>query len=463
LKRVLKTRKQQTGAVAIMVGLSILVLIMFLGIVVDLGRMYVTKTELSNAADACALAAASQLTGGPNSVTLAQNAGELVGDRNNVSFQSTAVNVQDSDIAFSDHLNGTYYTAAEIAAGAANPANMKYAKCTLPRTGIIPYFMQVAGFGPQTVASLAVATLAPGLTTCGLPIGMCDESATVSSCADGSTPQYGLCKTNWYCSVFSNGQNSGGACPNSVNPTGNFNLIDYCPPQSTCIDTGHGGAPAMADLLAGSGQCGLNIDWKVGATGLKFGPMQAAWNTRFGITPPPGQIANGFTPDFSGFAYSPSNWPRGTANDPATYPSAYPDVYAGTSASTTVPPPPNFQSAETHSPPYAYQNNTGTWPDGFTVNGNLTIVTGNASRRIAIVPIMDCTGWGSGQVSDIKAFACILMLHPWADKWTGTNPNNPPLYLEYLGLSTDPGSPCASTGLPGGPGSVGPMVPKLVR
>jgi len=50
---------------ALMIGcvLVVLVLIAFLGMTVDLGRLFITKTELSNAADACALAAAAELTG----------------------------------------------------------------------------------------------------------------------------------------------------------------------------------------------------------------------------------------------------------------------------------------------------------------------------------------------------------------------------------------------------------------
>lgn len=35
--------------------------------------------------------------------------------------------------------------------------------------------------------------------------------------------------------------------------------------------------------------------------------------------------------------------------------------------------------------------------------------------------------------------------------------------MEYLGLSSDPASPCATSGSVGGPGSVGPLVPALVQ
>ena len=48
---------RQRGAVAIIVGLMAAVLVGFIGLAIDGGHLYLTKTELQNAADACALAA----------------------------------------------------------------------------------------------------------------------------------------------------------------------------------------------------------------------------------------------------------------------------------------------------------------------------------------------------------------------------------------------------------------------
>lgn len=60
----MKTRMwmmQQGGGVLILAALSLAVLIGFLGLVIDLGRLFVMKTELQSANDACALAAAAEL------------------------------------------------------------------------------------------------------------------------------------------------------------------------------------------------------------------------------------------------------------------------------------------------------------------------------------------------------------------------------------------------------------------
>lgn len=51
------TRFRQRGAVAVVVGLTIVMLAGMVGLAIDGGHLYLTKTELQNASDACALAA----------------------------------------------------------------------------------------------------------------------------------------------------------------------------------------------------------------------------------------------------------------------------------------------------------------------------------------------------------------------------------------------------------------------
>ena len=425
MKPTIALHRHQQGAVAIMVGLSIFVLVAFLGMTVDLGRLFITKTELSNAADACSLAAAAELNGAADSLDRAVSAGTTVGQRNKVGFQGSAVTILVGDITFSTNLNGTY-----LDKNAATPANMKYAKCTLPQTGILPFFMQVVGFGPQTVTSHAVATLVPGITNCGLPIGMCRQPPG-TICADGSSSDaMGLCKNQWYCSRFSTGASS--ACAGTA-PTGNFNWIDYTPPS--------GGASELADIITGAGQCNLNITNPVGQTGIDQS-LSKAWNSRFGLYKGGIDISTA-PPDLSGFAFTPTSWPSTNR------------AYDGTSANGA----PNLKSARTSH--LIYQNNGGTWPDGLNLNGyqhstSPQLVSSGSDRRLAIVPIVECAGWSSSQTVPILKFACIVMLHPM------DSPGDP-LYLEYQGLSDLPGNPCGTIGLPGGPGNVGPKVPALVR
>jgi hypothetical protein len=96
--------------------------------------------------------------------------------------------------------------------------------------------------------------------------------------------------------------------------------------------------------------------------------------------------------------------------------------------------------------------------NGYQYSTTAELAAADANRRVAVVPVVDCDDWAvtPGQTIAIQKFACIVMLHPM------TSPQDP-LYLEYRGLSDDPGNPCGTIGLPGGPGSVGPKVPALVR
>lgn len=430
MKPMTTLRKHQGGAVAIMVGLTIFVLIAFLGMTVDVGRLFITKTELSNASDACALAAAAELLGDADSLNRAESAGITVGQRNKVGFQGSSVEIlPNSDVTFSDQLNGTYLTKTAVAAGAI--ASMKYAKCTLPQTGILPYFMQALGFGPQTVTSHAVAALVPGITNCGLPIAICQDKTPPASCADGSAPDaMGLCKKEWVCSKFTAGNSVDCTNPGS---TGNFNWVDFTPPA--------GGASELAAIITGAGQCDLNITNPVGQTGVAQS-LSTAWNTRFGLYKGSDNVSTA-PPDASGFAYTPTSWP-----------SKY-NAYKGTSANGA----PNLETARgSH---LIYQRDGGTWPDGLNLNGyqystSAQLAASDADRRVAVVPVVDCDGWAGSQTVNIVKFACIVMLHPM------DSPGDP-LYLEYQGLSDEPGNPCSTIGLPGGPGSVGPRVPALVR
>ena len=70
-----------------------------------------------------------------------------------------------------------------------------------------------------------------------------------------------------------------------------------------------------------------------------------------------------------------------------------------------------------------------------------------ASRRIVVVPVVN----GSMNVID---WACMFMLQPLSIPLQDVQ-------LEYRGNAGATGSPCTTSGLPGG--SAGPLVPVLVR
>lgn len=437
---------RQRGVVAIVVGLMLAVLIGFIGLALDGGRLYLTKTELQNAADACALAASYELTGSPTIPAAAFNradaAGRTVAQLNRFNFQGTAIGAPDVSVGFGTTLStGSTW----VAAGAA-PADAKYVRCTISRDaasgrGIAPYFMQVLGFGQTTVSSLATATLSPAQNNCAVPMALCTQ---------GGPPNYGYTPGDWVSMNFSQ---SGG----NANYTGNFRWIDFDPSAPTPGCSG-GGAQELACLMAGTGQCSLpspitgscsssgNANPTPGCVGQNgaINSLDKGFNTRFGVYAPGGgySIANA-PPDYTGNSYSTENWTLGR------------DAYSGTVAGQT-----NFRDARAAF--LAITNPPGVNPTFYANNDTLATqaqhVSNGADRRLVIVPIVDCAGFTSGQHAPIRAYACVLMLDPYRRQG-----NNVVSRVEFLGLSNQPGSPCATSGIAGDSASLGPMVPALVQ
>jgi hypothetical protein len=403
-------RQAQRGVVAIIVGLSIAVLIGFLGLAIDGGHLYVTKTELQNGADACALAASHELTGAPaiaaDAFQRADAAGMAVATRHFVGFQGSAIPAGNVAITYSADLAGAW-----VGSGAA-PADARYVRCTIERTGISPWFMQVLGFGDQAVRSLATATLAPSQANCGIPLGICSL---------GPPPSYGFTRGQWVSGRFDS----------QGNITGSFNWIDFTPNA--------GGASELAGLLRGNGVCTLSVPVPVGEPGGLGNAAGRAWNTRFGLYQSTGDNVTTTPPDYTGYAYTDVNW-SAQAN-------AYPDFMARRATHDSYGPTVAEGNAITGlSITNAY--NPTTTPAQHTQFG--------ADRRVAVAPIINCNEWEASQTVPVRAWACILMLHPIS------HPSDI-VRMEYLGLSTDPDSPCATSGVVGDANSPGPMVPALVQ
>lgn len=420
--------RRQRGAVAIMLGLSLVVLIGFAGLAIDLGRFFVIKTELQNAMDACALAAASQLrpgqnnstalvkavaygrvfsTGGVDDPSTAPLEGNIAAIKNRANFQSVVVDIQPDQITFSNTLGGTYLSIA----GGANFNTAAYAKCTFPLTDLPIYFMKVLNpvLDTQTVTAMAAATLAPSSSACAIPVGVC--MAPGSSAATN----FGLTVGQWMNTPSGSGSPYG---------TGNYGWIDFSPPG--------GGARELADLLTGAGQCSISIGHVVGESG-NLNSLDVAWNSRFGLYKPGGGNPQATTapPDVTGYAYTTTTWP------PAA------NAFAGASAGAF-----NYQNASANHRPYQL-----TPPNPYSKLTQAQHQTLGRFRRVTAAPIVDCSVWNTGGANPtIQGWACVLMLNPL---FGGVNPS-----LEFLGLSTTLGSVCATNGEPG---TFGPLVPQLVQ
>jgi hypothetical protein len=157
-------------------------------------------------------------------------------------------------------------------------------------------------------------------------------------------------------------------------------------------------------------------------------------------------------PDQTGYSYTSANWKNPVPQN----------AYAGTPAAGSHITAANYITKRAA---YASLDDTGTdlkdgsqiaFGDNKMLNSFKNLATPGAagehrqygySRRLAVVPVID----GANKVIN---YVCMFMLHPL------TGPNDPGK-LEYRGLAGIPGSPCVTSGLPGGTG--GPLVPVLVR
>ena len=141
--------KKQQGAVAVIVALSMIGLIASVGLALDLGKLFVAKTELQNSVDACALAAARELTGAnSNQLILAEAAGIATGQQHHVMFQGEAISI--SRVGFAVELDGEYRAASAISA--AEAVEMRFARCEANRADILNWFIQVLNILPGIVS-----------------------------------------------------------------------------------------------------------------------------------------------------------------------------------------------------------------------------------------------------------------------------------------------------------------------
>lgn len=425
-------QQRQRGAVVLVFGLTLVVLIAFAGLAMDLGRFFVIKAELQNAMDACALAAASQLRPGLNDADALNRAvayGRVFTTGgvpttelpdfpksailNKVNFQSVPVDISSTHISFSPTLGGTYVT------GTASFNTANYAKCEYPLAGLPIYFMRVLGliglgpFTTQTVSAMAVATGGPQACNV-IPAGICERTPS-------DPVNHGLIEGEWI--------------PIGAKMTaGWFGWVDYSPVA--------GGTPEVKDGLTAVGQCDLPVVGDPARENGNKASAENAWNTRFGIYSNPYRIADisSIPPDKTGYAYfnnrdpktgnyySWVNWPRtDTFTDDVTTPRAY----DGTNSPSL-----NYQSAANAKSGYVQTTTIFKGPTRFATGGSggQHDLDGRSYRRVVMVPILNC----DMQPMPIKGLACVLMLNPFGqdggDKIDGK--------LEYLGPASQ--APCGN-------------------
>ncbi|MCS0628017.1 pilus assembly protein TadG-related protein [Telluria mixta] len=392
---------RERGGVIVAFALLLMLLMGFMGLALDFGHLYIIRTELQTAMDACALAGAQELNGQPDALTRATNAGIAAGNANRVDMQLASWNgkggVTAADIAFrdKDHVATTSSAAA------------RYVRCThtqpATQTSLLLMFGQATGTtayaGTMDVGAAAEATTTPAQSTCPVPLAIRPK-------AGGAAPDYGFAKGDWVTLLSKTGATNG--------QIGWANL-----------DGSNSASETNAEL---AGHCGTRVGDTLGTPGVQQS-IADIWNTRFGIYKNgDGPSAN--PPDFTGRVYTGTSWSPGRA--------AYSDFVA--KRQSFAPCAASVSDCE--------KNND------IKLNAQSLASSGaggdmqryGTNRRLVAVPVVQ-----GGKVAD---FVCMLILQPLSTPMVDVQ-------LEYLGNASSADSPCTGSGLPGG--AAGPLVPVLVR
>ena len=177
-KRSTASRLRQRGAVAIVFGLSIAVLLAMGGLVIDLGHLYIVKTELQNAADAAALAGAKDLNQAPDGITKAVAKATAVSAKNQYNF-STSVVLDGSDastaIQFGASPGGPWLSPG---AAFAAPQGLSFVRVQTGTKTLPTYLMKVVNIADISTFGTAVAGRYVNDVT---PLGVCAVDPVVKA------------------------------------------------------------------------------------------------------------------------------------------------------------------------------------------------------------------------------------------------------------------------------------------
>src|ERR1043166_1461047 len=118
-------RRGERGSIIIMTALFMLILFLFLGLCIDVSRIYMVRAELQNAADAASLSAARELNGGTAGIDAAvARASNIV---NTVDFSKIGITM--ASVEFSANPDSGFMSAAS-AKDSVTVKTVKYVKVT---------------------------------------------------------------------------------------------------------------------------------------------------------------------------------------------------------------------------------------------------------------------------------------------------------------------------------------------
>jgi Flp pilus assembly protein TadG len=249
-----KSRKGERGSILAMSAVGMLSVLLAVGLGVDISHFYLVKTELQNAADASALAAASAINSHPSGIIEGTNRA-INAAKNSYEFNNTNVNFTASNVTWAVNLDGPYLSvAAASAPGVAT--NIRFVKVTTPDSSVgVSFAASVLGKNHNLSASATAGLSVPLNTTCNfIPLSVLIDDDT-TKLVPGQT--------------YTIRANTGGA----PSP-GNYQILAVAGRGG--VDVGYG-IGAGVDACAKAGEV-YSVDTK---PGLTAGKVRSGINSRF--------------------------------------------------------------------------------------------------------------------------------------------------------------------------------------
>lgn len=154
-----KRQKDQRGSVMVMTAILMLGIVLAVGLCIDVARIYMVRTELQNAADAAALAAARELDSGTGGIADAVTRANAI--VNDYGFNRAVVNI--SSVEFAVNLDGPYWPQGSDTD--ANASNIRYVRVTTESAATTMLFAIQALGNSHSESRTATAGMSAGINT----------------------------------------------------------------------------------------------------------------------------------------------------------------------------------------------------------------------------------------------------------------------------------------------------------
>jgi Flp pilus assembly protein TadG len=164
MKKSLNRTKGERGSILATASIGMLAMVLAVGLGVDISHFYLVKSELQNAADASALAAASAINSHPSGVI--EGTTRAVTAMNSYEFNNTNITFSRSNVLWAVNLDGPYMSEADASTPTQAP-NIRFVKVTTPDSPVgVSFSSMVLGSSKNLSASATAGLSVPLNVVC---------------------------------------------------------------------------------------------------------------------------------------------------------------------------------------------------------------------------------------------------------------------------------------------------------